>query len=289
MDNLIKLLDEDTINSYTSMADERDTYLQKLGEFLTPETLNDYIQRYEANDTEDTAWMTKPVDLLIAGKQLSQISETQNEQVISQIKKKCKGLDGPCTRLSDVLAELGVATCTGFYYDVELDKKTGVGKKDADVYVPKTDVYLEVKNYVIGRSKFEKLVAKDIKKLEADGQKGSYRTGDFELIKQSSSDNFLAVDMSDYDSSSQVVGMLQDAHSKFSENQTAIVFIMGLPLTKTSIHAIDAWKCDNPHTAIKGVFILNGRNSVTNVRSTYWHELTLDKVVADFLKTIELV
>jgi hypothetical protein len=291
MDELITLLDQDSISNYDNIAEKRDLYLQKLYEFLGPDTLNDYIKRYVAHSIEDPIWMTTPVDLLIGGQQLTQISETQNSKVIDKFKKKFKNLQGSCTHLSDVLAELSIATCVGFNYDIELDKKTGLGKKDADIYVPKSSIYLEVKNYMIGRSKFETSAAKDIQKLELNGLKGSYRAGDYELVKQENSDIFLAIDMSNYDPKKQIIEMLNSAEAKFSQNQTAILFIVGIARNYIPIcrKTIDEWAENHPNSLIKGVFIVSSRRSTDNIRSTCWHELIPDQNISDFLSTAELV
>jgi len=235
--------------------------------------------------------MLKPVDLLIAGKQLVQISETQNNRIIDQLNKKFRDLGSSSTGLADLLSELEVATCVGFYYQVELNKHTGIGKKDSDLYVLDPDIFIEVKNYAIGRSGIEKRLGKQLDKLLAEKQTGNYGVDDNGMqIKIADSDHILSVDTSGYSPSKQIVGYLNSANIKFKQDQTVIVFITNLPQIYVGVfHEVSlGWLKDNPLTPIKTIIISAPRNSVNNIKNTYRQEFSKNESVDNFLKTIEL-
>jgi len=235
--------------------------------------------------------MLKPVDLLIAGKQLVQISETQNNKVIGQLKKKFKDLGSSSTGLADLLYELEVATCVGFYYQIELNKPTGIGRKDSDIYVSDQDLYVEVKNYAIGRSGIEKKIGHQLDKLSAEGKTGYYDVDDNGiLIKIADSDHILSVDTSGYSPSKQIVGYLNSANIKFKQDQTVIIFITNLSqIHIRAFHKLGlGWLKGNPLTPIKTIIVSTPRNSVNNIKNTYRQEFSINESVDNFLKTIEL-
>jgi hypothetical protein len=292
MDDLIRLLDEDTINNYHGMESNKSDYLNKLLKFLPQDVLSDFVKRFDANNASDPVWMLKPVDLLIAGKQLVQISETQNSRVIDQIKRKFKDLSSSSTGLVDLLSEIEVATCVGFYYQIELNKPTGIGKKDSDIYVADLDLYIEVKNYAIGRSAIEKKIGEQLDKLSAEGKTGNYGVDDNGiLIKLSDSDHMLSVDESSYSSSKQIVGYLDSANIKFNQDQTVIIFISNLPQIHIgAFHKVSLdWLKGNPLTPIKTIIVSTPRNSVNNIKNTYSQEFSEDGSVNNFIRTIELI
>jgi hypothetical protein len=292
MEELIRLLEEDTISNYHGMEPNKSDFINKLLEFLPQDVLSDYVRRYDANNLYDPIWMLQPVDLLIAGKQLVQISKTQNNRVIDQLKKKFKDLSNSSTGLADLLSELEVATCVGFYYQIELNKPAGTGKKDSDLYVPNPDLYVEVKNYAIGRSGIEKKIGQQFDKLSAEGKTGNYGVNNNgTLIKLADSDYMLSVDVSGYDPSKQIIGYLNSANTKFSQDSTVILFITNLSeIHVSTFHIVSLdWYKSNPLTPIKTIVVSTPRNSVNNIKNTYRQEFSKDETVNDFMRTVELI
>jgi hypothetical protein len=296
-----ELLAQDNEYGFPPFVPDQEKALETLYEYIPSVLLQEYCERYKTTDdlVAEPLRFTRPMELLIAGQYLIELTKTQKQLVLDKLKTKFQDLRLVDTQLSDLLAEIELAAMIGQKYEIDLEVPTGVktknGEKNSDIYVVELDIFVEVKNYAFGKSADQKRLdklwqeqfsdpANNGKQLDIVPAKGSPK---IEVIGEQP--NMTSIAMVGGSPKKQYQSMIRNAESKFTANQRAVLVITGTWQAKVAAEAVQDWYAPKQELSpIKAVVMLESRQAFTYKKTQHLIELEDAETVQDFLAKMTL-
>lgn len=258
-----------------------DFSLEKLVEYLGCGWVETYIEVYLSQNSDFSKLLTRPLDIVLLGMQLSSFKESLNGREFSKIIKKiqviCFGKNEQNNfQLLDVLSEIDLLSFleSNNLKDICIDQPTGKigtkgGRINSDIYLSNSGIFFEVKRYNPSRQQYQKKF-----KLISDeffSKPGS--TGKHLIINRK---NSYSTSVEPYNSSGSVASMqipvtqvvneikelIKKCADKFIKSQNAVSIIDGLGFynAENGNNAAKSFLNNNTTSPIKAVVVKTTRH-----------------------------
>ena len=286
-----ELLETNPAYATLSKVDNFTAAIAKIEEYLPNQVMESYIQQYTdpGFDGGPTRFL-HPVDLFLAGQQLLMVEAYESDATIAKLKKKFRQIKLADSQLKDLLAELNITGLIVPHYEIQLDKATGVGKKDSDLYLPEIDLFIEVKNYEFGKSVDQVTMNNAYQSLSDEEREGKqYVLEDGELKQQGSVKGMKSVAMitDPRKLSSQYENNLSAAEAKFKPEHDAVVVMTGIHNVPLMLHTVNNWASLRENSPVKSVLIV-GRRNTENLYEVHEIKIHDSEKVKSLLKNLGL-
>ena len=295
-----RLLSEDDQYGFPPYVVEKEAALRTLYTFIPPQTLVGYCDRFSSSDEQYKGLIrfVRPMELLIAGNYILELTKWQKPELLNKVKAKFQNLKLVDSQLSDLLAELEVMIFIGQHYEIDIDVNTGVitknGEKNSDIYIVDSDIFIEVKNYEMGKSSDEKKMDELWAEYFSDQNSTpkqlqivrSKRAPKVEVIGEQP--NMKSIGIIGLNPKKRYQQMIRNAESKFKSEQKAVLVLTGLFRPEIAAQAVNDWYTPKKELSpIKAVVMLEGRQAYTYKVTQHLIELEDSNLVKDFITNMK--